>query len=214
MTRRTVTVIDYGTGNLYSVQRAFEVYDASQVIITSDPQKIVHAERLVLPGVGAFADGMRGLQSRGLDSAIREFVQTGRPLLGICLGMQLFASKGLEFGETDGLNLIAGRVEAIPKLTPSGQALKTPYIGWAALTPPENTTWQNTLLLPLSPDESIYLVHSYCFKPSQQANVLASYRYGGYQITAAVQQDNITGFQFHPEKSGKVGLRLLKSFLN
>lgn len=214
MKSTTVAIVDYGVGNLYSVQRAFEVCGASNISLSGNPSEILACDRVVLPGVGAFADGMRGLRERGLDQAIREFAISGRPLLGICLGMQLFATTSKEFGEHSGLNLVPGQVDAIPSEHKDGGLLKTPYIGWSSLECPAHADWQGTVLNSLTQEESIYLVHSFHFIPEDRGNILATYRYGGHSITAAIKKDNITGLQFHPEKSGQVGLRIINDFLN
>lgn len=208
-----VTVLDYGVGNLYSVQRAFEVCGASDICISSDPDEIRNADRLVLPGVGAFGDGMRGLRDRGLDQAICEFANSGRPLLGICLGMQMLATTSEEFGEHAGLNLIPGRVSPIPSKDFDGISLKTPFIGWSHLNCPPDVNWEGGVLESISGKQAVYLVHSFQFTPDSQGNMLGTYQYGGHDVTAAVFKDNIVGLQFHPEKSGKIGLRILSNFL-
>ncbi len=208
-----VTVLDYGVGNLYSVQRAFEVCGVSDICISSDPDAIRNADRLVLPGVGAFADGMRGLLDRGLDQAICQFANSGRPLLGICLGMQILATTSEEFGEHAGLNLIPGRVSPMPPKDLDGISLKIPFIGWSHLSCPPDVNWKGSVLESISGKQSVYLVHSFEFTPDSQSNILGTYQYGGHNVTAAVVKDNIVGLQFHPEKSGKTGLRILSNFL-
>ncbi|RKQ58708.1 glutamine amidotransferase [Vogesella indigofera] len=208
-----VTIVDYGIGNLYSVKRAFEVCGTASICISNDPAEILAADRVVLPGVGAFADGMRGLQERGLDQAIREFAASGRPLLGICLGMQLFATTSMEFGNHAGLNLIPGQVHAIPAASRDGTALKIPFIGWSPLQQPTHANWDESVLASLAQQQSIYLVHSFHYTPDKQSHTLATYQYGGHDIIAAIKKDNITGLQFHPEKSGKVGLAILSAYL-
>ena len=213
MTASRVTVLDYGVGNLYSVQRAFEVCGASDVCVSSDPDAIRNADRLVLPGVGAFADGMRGIRDRKLDQAICEFANSGRPLLGICLGMQILATTSEEFGEHAGLNLIPGRVSPIPSKDLNGIHLKTPFIGWSDLNCPPNVNWEGSVLESITSRQAVYLVHSFQFNPDSQSNLFATYQYGRHNITAAVVKDNIVGLQFHPEKSGKIGLSILSNFL-
>lgn len=213
MTTSKVTILDYGVGNLYSVQRAFEVCGASDICVSSDPDAIRNAERLVLPGVGAFADGMRGLRDRRLDQAICEFANSGRPLLGICLGMQLLATTSEEFGEHAGLNLIPGRVKSIPSKDADGTDLKIPFIGWSHLDCPPNVHWEGSILESLTGKQAVYLVHSFQFTPDSQSNMLGTYQYGGNNVTAAVVKENIVGLQFHPEKSGKIGLSILSKFL-
>lgn len=208
-----IAIIDYGVGNLYSVQRALEVCGANNICICSNPDEVREAHRVILPGVGAFADGMKGLCERGLDSALRDFADSGRPLLGICLGMQLLATSSEEFGEHAGLNLIPGKVKAIPTAGVDGMPLKIPYIGWSPLNCPISASWDGSLIGSVKEDECVYLVHSFCFDPSITADLLATYQYGGFNITAAIAKNNITGLQFHPEKSGRVGLSILSRFL-
>lgn len=213
MNNGKLTIVDYGVGNLYSVQRAFEVAGASDICISSDPADVLAADRVVLPGVGAFADGIQGLREHGLDEALRAFARSGRPLLGICLGMQLLATTSEEFGEHQGLDLIPGRVSAIPRHNAEGEALKIPYVGWSPLDRPAHAQWRDSVLASLGDEQSIYLVHSFHFTVRDRADLLATYHYKGLDIAAAVAKDNITGLQFHPEKSGAVGLSILSNFL-
>jgi glutamine amidotransferase len=208
-----VVIVDYGLGNLYSVKRALEVCGAGKVLITDDPKQIQFATHVVLPGVGAFADGVRGLMDRGMDCALKEFVEADGKLLGICLGMQLLATSSEEFGLCNGLDLIPGRVIPIPINGVEGHPLKIPFVGWSNLYKPEGISWHNSILEPLKKRESVYLVHSFYYSPLNQENLLATYIYGGVQITAAIIKGNITGLQFHPEKSGPVGLRIVSKFL-
>lgn len=207
-----VTVIDYGIGNIYSVSRALERCGA-QVTLSADPAQIEAAPRLVLPGVGAFADGMRGLRERGLVEPLRRYAATGKPLLGICLGMQMLASGSEEFGEHDGLGLIPGRVVPIPRIGTDGMPRKIPHVGWSALNAPAGVDWAGTLLEGSAQSTAVYLVHSYRVVPDDQAQVLAQCDYGGHAVVAALRSGNVTGCQFHPEKSGPAGLRMLSAFL-
>jgi glutamine amidotransferase len=213
MNSNSVVIVDYGIGNLYSVERALEVCGANDIRISSNPAEIKSAGRVVLPGVGAFADGMKGLQDRALDNALCEFAEAGRPLLGICLGMQLLATYSNEFGDHAGLNLIPGKVIAIPSKDTEGATLKAPFIGWSTLVNPSQSQWGESVLNGQKKDQSIYLVHSFQFQPDHQEDILATYQYGGHEIVAAVKCGNITGVQFHPEKSGKVGLSIISEFL-
>jgi glutamine amidotransferase len=208
-----VAVVDYEVGNLYSVQRALEVCGATDITVSSDPATILAADRVVLPGVGAFADGIRALRERGLDVALKAFASSGRPLLGICLGMQLFATASEEFGEHAGLDIIPGRVRALPRTGKHGSTLKVPYVGWSPLIPQGGVNWEGGILCDLRQDEAVYLVHSFHFVPSDPADKLATYLYGENEITAAVGRNNVVGVQFHPEKSGKFGLAIVSRFL-
>jgi glutamine amidotransferase len=208
-----VAVIDYGVGNLLSVSRALE-HCGAKVAVTSDPKSLLSAGRVVLPGVGAFADGMAALSANGLDSVVRQIAAKGTPLLGICLGMQMLFDVSEEFGATTGLGLIPGRVEAIPVTTSTGEIQKVPHIGWNELVlPNQNETWRGGLLNDISPGEAVYFVHSFMAVPASTSDRLADCIYGGIQISAVVQRDNVVGCQFHPEKSGLVGLTVLRGFI-
>lgn len=208
----TVTLIDYGLGNLLSVARAFE-HCGANVVLSHDPSEIEHAERLVLPGVGAFADGMHELRERGLVDPIRRYAEVGRPLLGICLGMQMLVTTSEEFGEHQGLDLIPGRARAIPQVATNGAALKIPHIGWSALQRPEHADWQGSLLVDTASGSSVYLVHSYAVETDDQSHLLSYCNYGGHRIAATIQRGAVVGCQFHPEKSGPEGLRMLAAFM-
>lgn len=207
-----VHVVDYGVGNLYSVARAVEKA-GGEARLTADPREIDRAERLILPGVGAFRDGMAGLQRAGVVDAVTGFAASGRPLLGICLGMQMLATKSNEYGEHSGLGIIPGQVESIPTADPNGRRRKVPFIGWAELEPARSEAFAQTILNDVSAEDSVYLVHSYHFLPDDPRDLLATYRYDGLPITAVVARDNVIGCQFHPEKSARVGLRLIERFL-
>ena len=208
-----VTVVDYGIGNLYSVRRALESCGAD-VSLSSDPGEIVGADRLVLPGVGAFADGMAGLRERGLIEPIQNVAAAGRPLLGICLGMQMFASASEEFGSHEGLDIIPGRVVPVSAVSIDGRVLKIPNIGWRELNPASGFDWSGSLLSTMQAGQAVYLVHSFHLVPTDPAHVLATCLYGGHRVTAAVGRDNVIGCQFHPEKSGPVGLAILERFVS
>ncbi len=207
-----VTIVDYGIGNLLSVSRALERCGA-EVSFATDAAQIEGAQRLVLPGVGAFANGMQGLRERGLVEPLRRYAASGRPLLGICLGMQMLASTSEEFGEHEGLGLIPGRVVPVPVLGTQGQALKSPHIGWSALTPSPLADWRQSVLATTAPGTPMYLVHSFHVVPDSPADLLAQCDHGGHAITAAIQRARVTGLQCHPEKSGEAGLAVLAEFL-
>jgi imidazole glycerol-phosphate synthase subunit HisH len=203
-----VTVIDYGIGNVHSVLKALR-HEGAEVLLSGAPDDIVSAERLVLPGVGAFGDGMRALAERRQLEPIFEYARRGRPLLGICLGMQLLLAKSEEFGSYEGLGLIAGSVLAIEKRP----HIKVPQIGWNRIVPRPGGSWRGTLLEPLEPGTMMYFVHSFTAVPADERDRLADADYGGQRISAAVQRGNVIGCQFHPEKSGSAGLRVIDRFL-
>jgi glutamine amidotransferase len=212
MSKPRITVIDYGLGNLLSVQRGLE-HCGAEVLLTSDPEAVVSAERAVLPGVGAFASAMQSLIEYGLVPALQALASKGTPLLGICLGMQLLLDESEEYGLTRGLGLIPGRVIPVPNKTAHGETQKIPHIGWNGLVLAESRRdWTDTLLQSNRPCEAAYFVHSFMAVPTDSQHRLADCFYGGQRIPAAVNRDRITGCQFHPEKSGEVGLKILRAF--
>jgi glutamine amidotransferase len=211
----TVAIVDYGSGNLHSAAKAFEraAHDTGldqPIVVTSDPRTVASADRVVLPGVGAFADCRRGLEAvDGMVAALDEAVRRrGRPFFGICVGMQLLAERGREYEVTEGLGWIAGEVD---RITPDNPDLKIPHMGWNTL----NVARPHKLVegLNLGPQGlHAYFVHSYELKVAQRSDLLAEAEYGG-PLTAIVARDNIVGTQFHPEKSQKLGLALIANFL-
>jgi glutamine amidotransferase len=213
MSTSEVTVIDYGVGNLLSVQRGLE-HCGAKVTLTADPEQILAAKRVVLPGVGAFGNAMQALRRLGLVVVIRELAQRQTPLLGICLGMQLLLEESEEFGNTAGMGLIPGRVIPVPAQTLSCEMQKIPHIGWSPLQPSsESGGWNGTLLQDNHPGEAAYFVHSFMAVPTDPTYRIADCEYGGHLIPAAIGRGQITGCQFHPEKSGEAGLRVLNSFV-
>lgn len=207
-----ITVIDYGMGNLLSVCRAFEHLGA-EVELTADPEAVRRAERLVLPGVGAFGDGMAALNDLGLSSAIREAAVGGTPVLGICLGAQMLLDGSEEFGEHQGLGLIPGRVRAIPASGSQGEPLKVPHMGWADLHAANDTCFDHPLLAGTVRGSAVYFVHSFQAHPLAEADRAAECDYAGNRLTAMISHGKVFGCQFHPEKSGPVGLQILKNFV-
>ena len=209
-----VVVIDYGMGNLLSVRRGLE-HCGARVTITADHDAIFSASRVVLPGVGAFKDGMAELSRDGLNGVVREVAAKGIPLLGICLGMQMLLDESEEFGFTKGLGLIPGKVLSIPSSTIEGEPQKIPHIGWDELILPQGSkTWEDTLLSEIGPESAVYFVHSYMAVPNNPEHRIADCLYGGIRIPAVIGRNNIYGCQFHPEKSGEVGLKVLHRFLS
>lgn len=214
MSRPDVAVMDYGVGNLLSVRRALE-HCGAEVTVTGDRRALLSASRVILPGVGAFANGMAELRTRGLDEVTREIAATGVPLLGICLGMQMLLGESEEFGITPGLGLIPGRVVPVPPVTASGDPQKIPHIGWNALVlPPGCPGWADTVLRRVRPGDSVYFVHSFMAEPANLGHRIANCTYGGVAISAVIGNRNVLGCQFHPEKSGTVGLNILQAFLS
>jgi glutamine amidotransferase len=205
----SVALIDYGSGNLASAAKALgrAANGKFDIVTTADPQAVRRAERVVLPGVGAFADCMKGLSAvPGMVEALREKVlRDGAPFLGICVGMQLLATVGVEFGRHAGLGWIAGEVV---RITPSDPGLKIPHMGWNQL----KLEQKHPLLSGIESEAHAYFVHSFQFKPALPEDLIATTDYGG-PLTAMVSNENIAGTQFHPEKSQATGLKLLENFL-
>lgn len=205
-----VTLIDYGAGNLLNVQRAFE-HQGAQVEIATTPEVVLQSDRLVFPGVGAFPEAMAQLQKQELVEAIQQAAQN-KPFLGICLGMQMMLEAGEEFVETEGLKLLPGRVKQLPQQGVNGETMTIPHMGWAKVEP-NQVAWDGTLFDQVTENNAFYFVHSYFADVSDPQDQLAVFDFGGHRITAAVQRDNLFGCQFHPEKSGEPGLRLIEAFL-
>ena len=200
----SIAIVDYGVGNLLSLQSSF-AHIGAEASVTSDAGEIAAAERVVLPGVGAFGDAARKLRRSGLDKAVLDTAGAGKPLLGICLGMQLLFDRSYEYGEHAGLGLIPGEVRPIAEVIPAEH--KIPHIGWNSL---DFCDVDSPLFRYIHEKDHVYFVHSY-YAANCAAHTIATAEYGA-PLTAAVQRDNIYGCQFHPEKSGTVGLNILRAF--
>lgn len=198
-----IAIVDYGVGNLFSLASSFSAAGAD-ITVTDDPEKIRSADKIVLPGVGAFSDAAEKLFSSGLADVVVSEANRGKPILGICLGMQLLFDKSYEYGEYRGLGLIKGEIRPISDVIPAG--LKIPHIGWNAL---EFVGEKNEIFKYIKQGDCVYFVHSYY--GTECSDVIATAEYG-CPITAAVARKNVYGCQFHPEKSGDVGLKILKAF--
>lgn len=198
-----VAIIDYGVGNLFSLRSSFAAI-GEQAEITGDAARIAQADRVILPGVGAFADAYDKLCESGMDEAVRRAVKSGKPVMGICLGMQLLFERSYEYGEHPGLGLLEGEVVGMEGRLPGGLAI--PHIGWNAL----RIKRPGGVLKYVEEGDCVYFVHSY-YAENCAASLTATAEYG-LELTAAVQRENLYGCQFHPEKSGKVGLGILRAF--
>ena len=210
----SVTVVDSGVVNLRNITRALE-HVGSHVRIDKDPATVLQADRIVLPGVGAFASGMAELRTHHLDSAVKEAAQAGTPILGICLGMQLLFDYSEENGRFSGLGLIAGGVVPVPSQSVDGsRARKVPHIGWNALHFATHRSERSDCCLSQTQQgEYFYFVHSYMAVPENPAAILAQAEYEGLMLNAAVSSGNVMGLQFHPERSGPEGLKILERFV-
>ena len=200
-----VAIVDYGVGNLFSLKSSLAAIGAD-VVVTADSSMLKQADRIILPGVGAFCDAANKLRECGLDVVLKQLVANGKPLLGICLGMQLLFEKSYEYGEHEGLGLIKGSVRPIADVLPNTE-YKIPHIGWNPLIFKQ----QNALFKNIQDGDWVYFVHSY-YATDCDDSVIATAEYGA-ELTAAVASGNVYGCQFHPEKSGAVGLAILKAFV-
>jgi len=202
-----IAIIDYGMGNLRSVQKGFEKV-GFEAVVTADPQVVLEAERVVLPGVGAFGDCMRNLEQGGFVEPILKVIQDGRPFLGICVGMQMLLTDSTEFGLTRGLDIIPGHVLRFPdNMAANGERLKVPHMGWNQLSIKSAAP----IFKGIEDGVNVYFVHSYYEMPDDEAAIAATSEYG-LTFCAALWKDNIVATQFHPEKSQEIGLRILKNF--
>ncbi len=201
-----IAIIDYGVGNLFSLKSSFAFID-KEAVVTGDPKIVDECDRIILPGVGAFGDAAEKLRKTGLDKIVKEQAKKSKPILGICLGMQLLFEKSYEYGEHEGLGLIKGSVKPIADVIPKDY--KIPHIGWNALVFPEGRE-KSRLYKYTNEGDCVYFVHSF-YAADCRENVTADAEYGA-MLTASVENKNVYGTQFHPEKSGNVGLGILKAF--
>ena len=208
---KSVAIIDYFAGNIFSVSRAFE-YANCQVSVITEADELSGADYVVLPGVGAFGDGMGRLREQGMVEAIHAFAKTGKPFLGICLGMQMLFSSSEEFGMHEGLGLVEGKVTRLPEQP----GLKIPHIGWNPVVPPEGKTedrWQNGILESYHSKRDFYFIHSFAAQTKRAEDCLGETLFGGYRFCSVVRRENVMGTQFHPEKSKQAGMQLIENFL-
>lgn len=202
-----IAIIDYGMGNLRSVQKGFEKV-GFEAVVTADPKVVLEAERIVLPGVGAFRDCIRNLEEGGFVEPILRVIREGRPFLGICLGLQLLFTESEEFGLHKGLDIIPGRVVRFPEgMTEAGEALKVPHMGWNQLS----FKRRPAAFAGLDEGTNVYFVHSFYVKPDDES-VVATTTTHGIEFCSSIWKDNIVATQFHPEKSQEKGLTILKQF--
>ena len=210
----STVVIDYGIVNLKNILRGFE-YVGVPIESAIDPDQVFKADRVILPGVGAFASGMNELRARGMDEAVKCIANQGRPVLGICLGMQMLFDSSIEYGRHQGLGLIPGSVVPIPTNSVGMGGRKIPHIGWNALRyPSHGDSWKNSCLNRAPEGSFFYFVHSFMVVPENSNHILAQCIYEGLPVNAAIKKDNITGLQFHPERSGPMGLGILREFMD
>ena len=207
---KNVVIVDYGLGNLFSIEQACK-YLGYSTTLSSNPEIILGASNLILPGVGSFEVAMRQLNNHDLIKTLQDFVKTGKPIMGVCLGMQLLFNESHEFGKHNGLGLIEGCVVKFPEKV-NEQNIRIPHIGWNKIYN-GNLEWFSTPLSSTKNESLMYFVHSYYVKPVLNENILTYSNYDGFEFCSSVKKDNIFGFQFHPEKSGKEGLLIYDNFL-
>ncbi len=207
-----VAIIDYEMGNMFSVEHACR-YVGLDAVITSDHETIMNADAAILPGVGAFSECMSNLKKFGLDTAIKDFIETEKPFMGICLGLQLLFTESEEFGISSGLDVIKGTVKKFPTLNGDGKKLKVPQIGWNHIYKnPESSGWDDSVLNGLTEKEFMYFVHSYYVVPENSSETLTLTNYCGIEYCSGIQRNNLIAFQFHPEKSGKEGIKIYENW--
>ena len=205
-----IVIVDYGIGNVKSIINAFE-NQGRKTVLSRDRKVILEADGLILPGVGAFSHGMNNLNKYNLVAIIKEYVKTGKPLLGICLGMQMLLEESEEFGDTKGIGLIKGRVIKLP--IEKSNKIKLPHISWNAIIT-KNIEWENTILNGIEPNSDMYFVHTFVAKPENDDEILSKTDYFNVEFCSSLKKDNIYGCQFHPEKSATHGLSIIKNFIN
>jgi len=208
-----VAIIDYGLGNLFSINNACKLVGLN-TIITKDIDVINDADALILPGVGAFGDAMNSLNNNNLTQTIYEFVKTGKPFLGICLGMQLLFSESEEFGSNKGLNLINGKIVKFPSINNNGDKVRVPQIQWNQIYAEVKNRWKDSPLKDIAEGSYMHFVHSYFAIPEDKNDILTYTEYEGIRYASAVKKGNIIGIQYHPEKSARDGIKIYQNWAN
>jgi imidazole glycerol-phosphate synthase subunit HisH len=203
-----IVIIDYGIGNVQSITNILLLYGDMKVILSSDEQEILNADAVILPGVGAFKKAMEELQKRDLPNKLRKFIDTKKPFLGICLGMQLLFDKSEEFGMTNGLGFIKGKVKKFPDV----KGYKLPHVAWCNISK-GSIDWKNTILKNTTDNDSFYFVHTFICYPDDQEVILSTTNYCEVDYCSSILSDNIYATQFHPEKSAASGIKVIKNFI-
>jgi imidazole glycerol-phosphate synthase subunit HisH len=211
--KKRVAIIDYQMGNLFSVKHACS-YVGLEPVITTDKKVIRDADAAILPGVGAFGQAMENLVFLDLVESIHEYVNSGRPFMGICLGLQLLFSESEEFGNHQGLDIIPGKVIRFPNQTSEGKPCKVPQMGWNAIAMPPNGSWDRSPLSLIKPETCMYFVHSYYVLPELQSDILSLTSYEGTEYCSAILRNNVFATQYHPEKSGLEGIKIYQNWAN
>ena len=210
--KKKVVTIDYGMSNTLSVVRALK-YCGAEVRLSNKKEEILNADYLVLPGVGAFHEGMEEIKKRDLESPIKQYIESNKLFLGVCLGMQMLLEVSNEFEETTGLGIIEGQVEQLPKKSKTEKEIKIPHISWNKAMKYKDDSWNDPIFQNIKQDSYFYFVHSYFCKPKDIDRILAVTPFHDFLFPSIIKKNNAYGIQFHPEKSGEVGLQILKNFL-
>ncbi|KMP10333.1 hypothetical protein UR09_06580 [Candidatus Nitromaritima sp. SCGC AAA799-A02] len=210
MSAVNVAILDYGLGNIRSIRNAL-VSQGGAPVMTRNENEILRASGLILPGVGAFSHGMDQLKEYGLVEVIRKYVNSGKPVMGICLGMQLFMEFSEEHGWREGLGLMQGGVHELP--LERSEVVRLPHVGWNRIHSASGDAWETGTLKSLPSGQFFYFIHSYAVRPGRESDIYAWTEYGKTRFASAVRRDNVSGFQFHPEKSGEAGLSIWRNFL-
>ena len=209
-----VTILDYGFGNVFSLANALKFLNVN-AYISNDPNHLIKSDRIIITGVCAFNACIDKMKEKRLDEFLIKYAELGRPILGICIGMQILFDSSNEFSECKGLSLIKGNIKEIPNKTKEGKNLKVPHMGWSELLPANSMdNWNDGIMKSIKPSMSAYFAHSYSAQNMNVENIVAETSYGGNKLNAVVQNDNIFGCQFHPEKSHNLGLKILENYLN
>jgi glutamine amidotransferase len=211
--KKKIAIVDFGLGNLFSVLQACLELGA-QAEITTDPEKVKNAQGVILPGVGAFGDAITNLRKSGMDHVLKEAFDQGKPIMGICLGLQLMFQTSEEFGSHEGLGFIKGTVKRFPSVTMTGTKIRVPQIGWNQIVTPNKKLWDSSPLSSLMPEEFMYFVHSYYVLPEDSSVIVSTTEYGSFKYCSGIKKNNLFAVQFHPEKSAEKGLEIYKNWLN
>ena len=214
MINKKVTILDYGFGNVFSLINALK-YLKTEVEISNDPKQLLNSDRIIITGVCAFSACINNMKEKGLDDMLKQFAKSDKPILGICIGMQILFERSTEFGLNEGLSLIPGEIRRIPDKDLNGNNLKVPHMGWSEIIQLDDSLERNNGIMgSIKPNRSAYFAHSFSAQNMKKENIVAVADYGGNNLNAIVQRDYIFGTQFHPEKSHNFGLKILENFLN
>jgi glutamine amidotransferase len=214
MQKQKIVILDYGLGNLFSVQHVCK-YLGYETLVTKDRKDLEDADAVILPGVGAFGDAIQSIRSLDLEAPLKDFIEGGKPFMGVCLGMQLLFSESEEFGNNKGLNIIQGRIKKFPSANPAGKKIRVPQISWNNISEVSGgVPWGSSPLSSIESGSSMYFVHSYYAEPSESSVILSQTEYEGITYCSSIKHRNVFAAQFHPEKSAAQGIEIYKNWLS